>query len=81
MLYDSGMLLLTTVAGYWVLERAEAHKGELKRVGRIVGIAVMLLSLLGIVCQVYSNCGAMKGYCPVGMGKMKQLHHRMPPPN
>ena len=60
-----GLLLATAVAGYWVLERAETHKGDLRRVGKVLGWIVIVSSLIGIACRVW--CYAT---CPPGaMGK------------
>lgn len=64
--YGVGVLLLSVVAGYWVLERAETHKGDLRRVGKVLGWLIIVSSLIGIVCRVW-------GYatCPPGArGKM-----------
>lgn len=67
--YGVGVLLLSTVAGYWVLERAEGHKGSLRKVGRFLGWLIIVSSLIGVVCRVwcYATCdpGPMgKGWCP-----------------
>jgi len=67
MLYGSGLLLLSAVAGYWVLERADSHKGQLKKAGQVVGWVVIVTSLLGVACRVYAvatgqACPA--AYCP-----------------
>ena len=51
MLHGTGFLLLTTVAGYWVLERAESHKGTLRRVGKLIGWVVIVGSLVGVACR------------------------------
>ena len=66
-------LLLGTVAGYWVLERAEAHKGDLKKFGRFLGGLIIAASLVGLVCRVWSMsaaypAGMMRkgGVCPLG---------------
>ncbi|MBI2105120.1 MAG: hypothetical protein HYT90_06070 [Candidatus Omnitrophica bacterium] len=66
-----GLLLVSVVAGYWVLERAETHKGDLRRVGKALGWLIIVASLIGIGCRVwgYATCppGAMgkKGFfCP-----------------
>ena len=56
-------LLLGTVAGYWVLERAEAHKGDLKKLGRFLGWLIIIASLVGVVCRAWS----MSAACPIGM--------------
>ena len=79
MVHGTGMLLLTTIGGYLVLERAEGHKGSLRRIGRILGTAIVVISLLSIACGVWCASGscpmfgsrmmARKTYCPVaGMG-------------
>ena len=70
MSYGIGVLLLTAIGGYWVLERAELHKGQLKKVGQFLGWLIIAASLVGSVCRVWSaaTCppGAMKGggLCP-----------------
>jgi hypothetical protein len=69
-----GLLLVTVVAGYWVLERAETHKGDLRRVGKALGWLIIVASLIGIACRVwcYATCppGAMgkKSFCPFSKG-------------
>ena len=62
-------LLLTAVAGYWVLERASSHKGQLQKVGFAVGSIVIVASLLGAVCSIWCMGTAKSGMCPFG-GKM-----------
>ena len=68
-MHGGAILLLTLVAGYWVLERAEQRKGQLKKVGMAIGATVIVLSMLGIVCQFWCMGG---GTCPImkGRGKM-----------
>ncbi len=57
-----GLLLLSAVAGYWVLERSSGHKGNLKSVGQVVGWVVVVVSLIGVACRVsYAVTG--KGWC------------------
>lgn len=58
-------LLLTAIGGYWVLERASAHKGRLRQIGQCVGGLVILVSIVGVVCHVWC-LAAGAGYCPVG---------------
>ena len=62
----SGVLLLTSIGGYWVLERAETHKGSLRSVGRLLGAAVIVISLLGLLfrCGADGSRGGWKGICP-----------------
>ena len=69
MAYGTGLLLLSAVAGYWVLERSATHnKGNLKRIGQAVGWFVILCSIVGIACKVYSlaSCppGSKTWFCP-----------------
>lgn len=62
-----GVLLLAAVAGYWVLERAETHKGDLRRVGKGLGWLIIVASLIGVVCKVWCYAGYPSG--AMGMGK------------
>ena len=49
-----GLLLVTAATGYWVLERADTHRGSLKKVGRFVGSVIIIVSLLGVACRVWA---------------------------
>jgi hypothetical protein len=69
MLHGVVGLLLTTVAGYWVLERAEGHKGQLKKVGQFLGALIIVVSVLGLACSLWCFASGKTGYCPGGMGK------------
>ena len=70
MTHSVGVLLLAAVGGYWVLERAAAHKGGLKKVGQLLGSAIIVVSLVGVACKVWyaaaCSVGAMGkgGFCP-----------------
>ena len=48
-----GVLLLSTVGGYWVLERASSHKGRLRQAGQIIGGVIVAVSLIGVACRVW----------------------------
>ena len=61
--YGVAGLLLAAVGGYWVLERAEHHKGSLRKVGKLLGGFIIIVSLLGMVCKIW--CLAA---CPTGKG-------------
>ena len=78
-MHGGAVLLLTLVAGYWVLERAEQRKGQLKRVGMAIGATVIVLSMLGIVCQFWcmggGTCPIMKGGAWKGRGMMSCPFH------
>ena len=78
MVYGSGVLLLTAVAGYWVLERAETHKGSLKRVGKVLGWMIIVASLVGAVCR---TCTFLtdKGWCPMKGWSCPSMQKSSPP--
>ena len=66
-----GVLLLSAVAGYWVLERAETHKKGLRQIGRLLGAAIIIASVVGAACRIWyaatcgpSSSGMRGGFCP-----------------
>ena len=67
--HGAGILLVTAIGGYWVLERADRHKGGLKTIGRVLGAVIIVASLIGVACRVGCVASA-KGWCPTGkMGR------------
>ena len=64
------ILLLTAVAGYVVFERASSRKGSVKKLGRVVGVVVIVLSFLGVACRAYSGISGTG--CPYGGGYFKK---------
>ena len=68
-------LLLSLAAGYWVFERASERKGDVKRVGRLLGGTIIVLSLGTIAAALWAlnsdgiSCPFMKG-SRVGLGGM-----------
>ena len=78
-----GFMLLTAIGGYWVLERSETHKGDLRQVGRLLGSIIVALSLLGVVCRFWCAIGGPSS-CPfVGFARnawQPRMHAPMPPP-
>ena len=60
-------LLLTAIGGYWVLERSAGQKGQVKRVGQLLGGFIIVASLVGILCHVWYLSGG-SGYCPMPKG-------------
>ncbi len=67
--HGAGWMLLTSVAGYWVLERADTHKGDLKRIGQVLGWVIIIVSLVGMVCNMWSLAQWKTGYCPFSPSK------------
>ena len=58
-----GLLLISAAAGYWVLERAHREKGGLKTVGQWLGAIIIVVSLTGVFCTVYTVAKS-RGWCP-----------------
>lgn len=59
-------LLITSAVGYWVLTTSEKEKGQVKKVGRLLALIIILVSVVGIACRVYAFA-QRKGYCPPSM--------------
>ncbi len=66
MVSGSGVLLLASIGGYWVLERAATHKGGLKRIGQILGGVIIAVSLSGVLCRAWYLATGKGGYYPMG---------------
>lgn len=64
-------LLLSSAVGYWVFERASDRKGEVRRVGRLLGGAIIVLSLVGIACAAWHMSSGKMGYSLGGHWKAK----------
>ena len=73
MVHEAAGLLIAAALGYLVVERADKHKGSLRRIGYMVGGVIIVSSILGLACAVSCKAGAwscnmgMKksGYCPM----------------
>ncbi len=64
MLHGVGVLFLSAIGGYWVLERAATHKGSLRAVGQVIGGIIIIASLLGAICALW--CPVVRqSYCPI----------------
>lgn len=48
------VLLVSAAAGYWVLGHSEHQKGGVKKLGQYLGVAIILVSVIGAVCKIYS---------------------------
>ncbi len=77
MMFSGGVsgLLLAAAAGYWVLERAESHKRGLRRVGRWVGGAIIVVAIVGSACRIAWLAG---GPCPWLSGNCSKTPMTMP---
>lgn len=72
MLQGAAGLLIAAAVGYLVIERADRHKGSLRRIGYLVGGVIVVSSIIGLACKVScmasgGSCGMMKkgAYCPM----------------
>ena len=68
MLHGTAELLLSAVGGYWVMERSQAHKGNVKKIGQVLGTAIMIISMAGLVCNVWYAAACPTGLSPEGKG-------------
>ena len=66
MVHGVGILLLSAIGGYWVLERASGHRGRLKQVGQLLGGLIIIVSLVGVACRVWCLAAGKGGFCPLG---------------
>lgn len=72
----SAGLLLSAVAGYWVLERADRHKGRLRTLGQALGGVILVVSLVGLACRVWCVSQGAGGWCGMkAKGGMCPLTH------
>ncbi len=66
-MHSLAWLLITIAVGYWVLIVASKEKGGLKKLGKVLGIVIIVLSFLGVGCKLYYKCSGT-GYFGKGMG-------------
>ena len=60
-------LLISAAAGYWVLTQSEKEKGRVKKMGQLLGLAIIAVSVAGTVCKIYYLTTSSKGaFCPPG---------------
>ncbi len=70
MVHDVAPLLISTAAGYWVLTQAEREKGQFKKLGRLLGLIIIAVSLISGACKIYclATGQGMTGWsamCPI----------------
>lgn len=67
---QSALLLIALGFGFKIFaEASEKQKKSIKQLGRLVGIIIMVISLCGVLCSIFTcmksgACGTMSGYCP-----------------
>ena len=66
MMHGTVGYLLTAIGGYWVLERSSERKGNLKKVGGIVGTFIIVASILGFSYALWCGPDGKRGMitCP-----------------
>ena len=63
-LHGVSSLLIAAAAGYWVLTQAAHQKEQVRKLGELLGLIIIVVSLIGTGCKIY---GLIKGgYCPWG---------------
>ena len=66
--HGMSMLLITSAVGYWVLTQSQKEKNNVKKIGQLLGFAIILISVLGAACKIYGAVQACKaGNCPMGI--------------
>lgn len=63
MMYGVAGLLIAAAAGYWVMTLADSQKGNLKKFGQYLGLAIVVVSVLGTACKIY--CLSAGQVCPM----------------
>ena len=73
-MHGSAGLLIAAAVGYLVIERADKHKGSLRRIGYLIGGLIVVSSIFGLTYAIscktgawgYGNMGMKRsGYCPM----------------
>ena len=60
-------LLITVAVGYWVFTHAEKEKGQVRKLGQLLGLIIIGVSLVGVGCKIYllaTGCPPGKVFCP-----------------
>ena len=81
MLSGIGLMLLAIVGGYIILERAASHRGDLKRIGQVLGVIVIAVSIVGVGCFVWhvsSGKSGRYGYGKHGKSWQCSYHSKTP---
>ena len=71
MVHGVAPLLISAAAGYWVVTQAAGQKARVKKLGQILGWAIVLVSVAGASCKLYYMAtgqpfGGKGIYCPWG---------------
>ncbi len=69
MYHSVGMLLITAVAGYWLLERALKQRGRMKHFGQFLSVFIIVVSILGVVCSLAHVSSGKYGCYRIGKGE------------
>ena len=68
-----GWLLLISVAGYWVLERASYQKKQdLRRIGKGLGCLIIVISIAGVTCNIVCAIKCSRVSCAMPGHMMKK---------
>lgn len=65
MVHGVSSLLISAASGYWVLTHASGEKGRVKKLGQLLGLVIIAVSVVGAGCKLY-YIGKMSGFCPSG---------------
>ena len=60
-----GVPLITSAVGYWVLTVSGKEKGTVKKIGQLLALVILAVSLVGVACKVVHFARA-RGLCSSG---------------
>jgi len=71
--------LVSLAVGYWVLTLAEKEKNNTKKIGKVIGWIIIVVSLIGPLCLAGSaiHCVSSGGSCTYSSNCPWTSHHSM----
>lgn len=64
-----GTFLISAAAGYWVLTLAGTQKNRVRKLGEVLGLLIIIVSLAGTACKLYflaTGKSPVAIWCPAG---------------
>ena len=67
MIHGVSVQLISAAAGYWVLTMADKERGRVKTLGQWLGLAIIVISVVGAGCKLYCMTTGQGISMPAGM--------------
>ena len=67
MMHGVSVLLISAAAGYWVLTLSDKERGRVKQLGQWLGLAIIVISVVGAGCKLYCMMKSQGMGMPSGM--------------